>query len=183
MLWHHLLSCLFNSFSYLKPQINGNRDPSSVAVSCSKNQGGLRGGARFRRPSVVRPCHRNPSPVSRTKPSRPTTAHQLTVWVKLLRSKVLLYAMTSIILSMLQAMISIIHSPTACFGTSSACENQCPLSSVGQSQVKVYSSQRQESHVQRRRVTGAGAGARGCGPHHPPVSRKSPAREDRKSVV
>ena len=44
------------------------------------------------------------------------------------------------------------------------------------SQVKVYSSRRQESHVQRRRVTGAGAGARGCGPHHPPVSRKSPAR-------
>ena len=35
----------------MKPQINGNRDPSSVAVSCSKNQGGLRGGARFR-PSV-----------------------------------------------------------------------------------------------------------------------------------
>jgi hypothetical protein len=33
----------------LKPQKNGNRNPSSVAVSCSKNQGGLRGGARFRR--------------------------------------------------------------------------------------------------------------------------------------
>ena len=47
-----------------------------------------------------------------------------------------------------------------------------------QSQVKVYSSRRQESHVQRRRVTGAGAGARGCGPHHPPVSRKSPARDE-----
>ena len=46
------------------------------------------------------------------------------------------------------------------------------------SQVKVYSSRRQESHVQRRRVTGAGAGARGCGPHHPPVSRKSPARDE-----
>ena len=25
---------------------------------------------------------------------------------------------------------------------------------------------------------GAGAGARGCGPHHPPVSRKSPARDE-----
>ena len=87
-----------------------------VAVSCSKNQGGLRGGARFRRrPSVRRRVRQNPSPVSRTKPSRPTTANQLTVWVKLLRSKVFLYAMTSIILSMLQAMISIIHSPTACF--------------------------------------------------------------------
>jgi hypothetical protein len=46
------------------------------------------------------------------------------------------------------------------------------------SNVKVYSSRRQESHVQRRRVTGAGAGARGCGPHHPPVSRKSPARDE-----
>jgi len=44
--------------------------------------------------------------------------------------------------------------------------------------VKVNSSRRQESHVQRRRVTGAGAGARGCGPHHPPVSRKSPARDE-----
>ena len=32
--------------------------------------------------------------------------------------------------------------------------------------------------MQRRRVTGAGAGARGCGPHHPPVSRKSPARDE-----
>ena len=46
------------------------------------------------------------------------------------------------------------------------------------SQVKVYSSRRKESHVQRRRVMGAGAGARGCGPHHPPVSRKSPARDE-----
>ena len=35
--------------------------------------------------------------------------------VELIRSKVLLYAMTSIMPSMLQAMISIIHSPTACF--------------------------------------------------------------------
>ena len=33
--------------------------------------------------------------------------------------------------------------------------------------------------MQRRRITGAGAGARGCGPHHhPPVSRKSPARDE-----
>ena len=32
--------------------------------------------------------------------------------------------------------------------------------------------------MQRRRVTGAGAGARGCGPHHPPDSRKSPARDE-----
>ena len=46
------------------------------------------------------------------------------------------------------------------------------------SQVKVYSSRRQESHLQRRRATGAGAGARGCGSHHPPVSRKSPARDE-----
>ena len=30
--------------------------------------------------------------------------------------------------------------------------------------------------MQRRRATGAGAGA-GCGPNHPPVSRKSPARD------
>ena len=37
----------------LKPQINGNRDPSSVAVSCSKNKGGLRGGPGF--VVVVRP--------------------------------------------------------------------------------------------------------------------------------
>ena len=51
------------------------------------------------------------------------------------------------------------------------------------SQVKVYSSRRQESHVQRRRVTGAGAGARGCGPHNPPVSRKSPARDEYLLVV
>ena len=35
-------------------QINGNRNPSSVAVSCSKNQGGLRGEPDFVRPSVVR---------------------------------------------------------------------------------------------------------------------------------
>ena len=34
-------------------------------------------------------------------------------------------------------------------------------------QLKVHSSGRQESHMQRRRATGAGAGARGCGPHHP----------------
>ena len=52
------------------------------------------------------------------------------------------------------------------------------LDSESSSQVKVYSSRRQESHVQRRRVTGAWAGARGCGPHHPPVSRKSPARDE-----
>ena len=52
-----------------------------------------------------------------------------------------------------------------------------------QSQVKVYSSRRQESHVQRRRATGAGAGARGCGPHHPPVSRKSPARPRRGPAI
>jgi hypothetical protein len=32
--------------------------------------------------------------------------------------------------------------------------------------------------MQRRRATGAGAGARGCGPHHPSVSRKSPARDE-----
>ena len=32
--------------------------------------------------------------------------------------------------------------------------------------------------MQRQRATGAGAGARGCGPHHPPVSRKSPARDE-----
>ena len=32
--------------------------------------------------------------------------------------------------------------------------------------------------MQRRRATGAGADARGCGPHHPPVSRKSPARDE-----
>ena len=32
--------------------------------------------------------------------------------------------------------------------------------------------------MQRRRATGAGAGARGCGPHHPPVSRKSPAGDE-----
>ena len=44
---------------------------------------------------------------------------------------------------------------------------------------RFYSSRRQESHLQRRRVTGAGAGARGCGPHHPPpVYRKSPARDE-----
>ena len=50
---------------------------------------------------------------------------------------------------------------------------------IHESKVKSsYSSRRQESHVQRRRVTGAGAGARGCGPHHPPVSRKSPARDE-----
>ena len=42
----------------------------------------------------------------------------------------------------------------------------------------VCSSRRQESHMQRRRATGAGAGARGCGPHHPPVSRKSSARDE-----
>ena len=52
------------------------------------------------------------------------------------------------------------------------------MAAVKPSEVKVYSSRRQESHVQRRRVTGAGAGARGCGPHHPPVSRKSPARDE-----
>ena len=46
------------------------------------------------------------------------------------------------------------------------------------SQVKVCSSRRQESHVQRRRVTGAGACARGCGPHQLPVSRKSPAIDE-----
>ena len=51
------------------------------------------------------------------------------------------------------------------------------LSTYKSSQVKVYSSRRQKSHVKRRRATGAGAGARGCGPHHPPVSRKSPARD------
>ena len=42
-----------------------------VAVSCSKNQGGLRGGARFRRrrrPSIRRV--RKPESVSRTKPIR-----------------------------------------------------------------------------------------------------------------
>ena len=49
---------------------------------------------------------------------------------------------------------------------------------IVKSKVKVYSSRRQDSHLQRRRVTGAGAGARGCGPHHPPVSRKSPARDE-----
>ena len=32
--------------------------------------------------------------------------------------------------------------------------------------------------MHRRWATGAGAGARGCGPHHPPVSRKSPARDE-----
>ena len=43
------------------------------------------------------------------------------------------------------------------------------LSSRGalSSLVKFYSSRRQESHMQRRRATGAGAGARGRGPHHP----------------
>ena len=53
-----------------------------------------------------------------------------------------------------------------------------PTMVLESSQVKVYSSRRQEGHMQRRRATGAGAGARGCGPHHPPVSRKSPARDD-----
>jgi len=57
-------------FFSLKPQKNGNRDPSSVAVSCSKKRG--LGVARFRRPSVR--VRQNPSSVSRTKPSRPTTA-------------------------------------------------------------------------------------------------------------
>ena len=38
---------------------------------------------------------------------------------------------------------------------------------VSQVKVKVFSSRRQESHVQRRRVTGAGAGARRCGPTTP----------------
>ena len=37
----------------MKPQINGNRDPSSVAVSCSKNQGGLGRGGRFHPPPPV----------------------------------------------------------------------------------------------------------------------------------
>ena len=32
--------------------------------------------------------------------------------------------------------------------------------------------------MQRRRAEGAGAGARGCGPYHLPVSRKSPARDE-----
>ena len=32
--------------------------------------------------------------------------------------------------------------------------------------------------MQRRRAKGAGAGARGCGLHHPPVSRKSLARDE-----
>ena len=32
--------------------------------------------------------------------------------------------------------------------------------------------------MQRRRATGAGAGARGCGPHHHPVSQKIPARDE-----
>ena len=32
--------------------------------------------------------------------------------------------------------------------------------------------------MQRRRATGAGVVARGCGPHHPLVSRKSPARDE-----
>ena len=38
---------------YLKPQKNGNRDPSSVAVSCSKKRG--LGGGGFRPSSSVRP--------------------------------------------------------------------------------------------------------------------------------
>ena len=46
------------------------------------------------------------------------------------------------------------------------------------SQIKIFSSRTQESHMQRRRATGAGAGAHGCGPYHPPVSRRSPARDE-----
>ena len=46
------------------------------------------------------------------------------------------------------------------------------------SQIKVCSSRRQESHMKRWRVTGAGAGARECSLHHPSVSRKSPARDE-----
>ena len=46
------------------------------------------------------------------------------------------------------------------------------------SQFKGCSSRRQESHMQRRWAMGAGAGARGCGSHHLPVSRKSPARDE-----
>ena len=42
-----------------------------------------------------------------------------------------------------------------------------PTKSI-KSVVKAYSSRRQESHVQRRRVTGAGAGARGCRVCSPP---------------
>ena len=34
-------------YRFLKPQINGNRDPSSVAVSCSKDHGGLGGKPGF----------------------------------------------------------------------------------------------------------------------------------------
>ena len=61
---------------------------------------------------------------------------------------------------------SAIECATSIFG--SLLGNPGPPVEPSLSQAKVYSSRRQESHMQKRRATGAGAGARGC--HHPPVS-------------
>ena len=47
------------------------------------------------------------------------------------------------------------------------------------SQVKVYSSRRQKkTYAEAVGQTGAQGLVRGCGPHCPPVSRKSPARDE-----
>ena len=50
-------SLFFFLLLFLKPQKNGNRDPSSVAVSCSKKRGGEPG---FVRPSASRRRRRVP---------------------------------------------------------------------------------------------------------------------------
>ena len=54
-----------------------------------------------------------------------------------------------------------------------------PLADVDQVKVKVYSSRRQKSHMQRQWARLARRGrCAGCGPHCPPVSRNNPARDE-----
>ena len=75
-------------------------------------------------PARTSPCARDPPPLHMAfLPPRRVNLDltrrfkrlTLAVWWSSVRSKVFLYAVTSIMPSMLQAMISIIHSPTACF--------------------------------------------------------------------